>query len=81
MPTALRRRGHCPSLNIVHTRPDLSPTIFHGMVTVSAEMRALFALIRRAAQSDVTVLVRGVVLPGFLDKSVLVFKRPEQPVV
>ncbi|MDG1482202.1 MAG: sigma-54 dependent transcriptional regulator [Myxococcota bacterium] len=43
----------------MHTRPDLSPTIFHGMVTVSAEMRALFALIRRAAQSDVTVLVRG----------------------
>ncbi len=40
-------------------RPDLSLTTFHGMVTVSSEMLTLFDLIRRAARSDVTVLVRG----------------------
>ncbi len=40
-------------------RPDLNLTSFHGMVTVSPGMQDLFGLIRRAARSDVTVLVRG----------------------
>ncbi len=40
-------------------RPDLQPTVFHGMVTVAPEMLRLFDLIRRAGQSDATVLIRG----------------------
>ena len=40
-------------------RPNLKPTTFHGMVTQAPEMHALFGLIRRAANSDVTVLLRG----------------------
>lgn len=39
--------------------PDLSPTTFHGMVTVAPEMLRLFELIRRAGRSDATVLIRG----------------------
>ncbi|MCA9568203.1 MAG: sigma 54-interacting transcriptional regulator [Myxococcales bacterium] len=39
--------------------PDLSPTTFHGMVTVAPQMLRLFELIRRAGRSDATVLVRG----------------------
>ena len=55
-------------LKIVHTvetmqdvvrRPALQPEIFHGLVTVAPEMRALFERVRRAARSDATVLIRG----------------------
>lgn len=41
------------------TRPDLSPSSFHGMVTVAPQMHKLFELVRRAARADATVLVRG----------------------
>ncbi|MCB9777518.1 MAG: sigma-54-dependent Fis family transcriptional regulator [Alphaproteobacteria bacterium] len=41
------------------TRPDLHPHDFHGLVTVSPKMLELFELIRRAARSNATVLVRG----------------------
>ena len=41
------------------TRPDLKHTTFHGMVTCAPEMLDLFRLIRRAAASDVTILIRG----------------------
>ncbi len=41
------------------THPGTSPTIFHGMVTVAPQMHRLFALIKRAARADATVLVRG----------------------
>ncbi len=40
-------------------RPDHQPVMFHGMVTQSPEMLALFERIRRAARSDATVLIRG----------------------
>jgi len=40
-------------------RPGLEPSTFHGMVTVAPEMLSLFELIRRAARSDATVLIRG----------------------
>jgi two-component system, NtrC family, response regulator AtoC len=32
---------------------------FHGIVTVSAQMRAFFDLLRRAARSDASILIRG----------------------
>ena len=41
------------------THPDLNPVQLHGMITVSPQMRELFGLVRRAAASDATVLVRG----------------------
>lgn len=41
------------------TRPELNPVELHGMITVSPEMQELFELVRRAARSDATVLVRG----------------------
>ena len=41
------------------TRPDLQPIELHGMVTVSPQLKQLFELVRRAARSDATVLVRG----------------------
>ena len=40
-------------------RPELKLTKFHGLVTVSPQMRELFDLIRRVARTDSTVLVRG----------------------
>lgn len=39
--------------------PDLKLARFHGLVTVAPQMRELFQLIRRAARSDATVLLRG----------------------
>ncbi len=41
------------------TRPDLKIDRCHDLVTVSPQMRRLFELVRRAARSDATVLVRG----------------------
>ncbi len=41
------------------TRPELKVTNFHGIVTVSDEMRQLFALIDRVARSEASVLIRG----------------------
>jgi len=41
------------------TRPELQLEVFHGVQTVSPEMLRLFELVRRAARSDATVLVRG----------------------
>ena len=41
------------------TRPELDLVQFHGMVTVAPQMLQLFELVRRAARSDATVLVRG----------------------
>ena len=38
---------------------DREPDEFHGIVTVSPEMRKLFERIRRVARTDATVLVRG----------------------
>ena len=43
----------------VMRRPALEPEVFHGLVTVAPEMRALFEKVRRAARSDATVLLRG----------------------
>ncbi|MEZ4321791.1 MAG: sigma-54 dependent transcriptional regulator [Myxococcota bacterium] len=43
----------------VRQRPELEATVFHGMVTRAPQMRALFEQIRRAADSDITVLLRG----------------------
>ncbi len=40
-------------------RPDLKQTVFNGMVTCSPRMLSLFELVRRAANSDVTTLLRG----------------------
>jgi two-component system response regulator AtoC len=40
-------------------RPDLRPTDFHGILSVSPQMRALFGVVERAARSCATVLVRG----------------------
>ncbi len=39
--------------------PSVRPRSFHGLVTVAPEMVELFGLVRRAADSDATVLVRG----------------------
>jgi len=39
--------------------PELSPETFHGIVTVSPQMKALFEKIRRAGRSDSTILIRG----------------------
>ncbi|MCK6502387.1 sigma-54 dependent transcriptional regulator [Myxococcota bacterium] len=41
------------------TRPPQRLVHFHGMVTVAPQMLQLFELVRRAARSDATVLVRG----------------------
>ena len=41
------------------TRPDLHLDSFHGLLTVSPEMKALFRKIERAARTDASVLVRG----------------------
>jgi two-component system response regulator AtoC len=40
-------------------RPDLSPVDFHGLLTQSPEMLSLFERLRRAARTDITVLLRG----------------------
>ena len=39
--------------------PELELTEFHGMVTVSPEMRALFELLERIAETNASVLLRG----------------------
>jgi transcriptional regulator with PAS, ATPase and Fis domain len=48
------------------TQPDPIPvperlevTDFHGIVTVSPQMRSFFELLRRAARSDASILIRG----------------------
>ncbi|MEM6929953.1 MAG: sigma 54-interacting transcriptional regulator [Myxococcota bacterium] len=41
------------------TRPDLTFDHLHDLVTVAPQMKRLFELVRRAARSDATVLVRG----------------------
>ena len=41
------------------TRPDLQLHDTHGLVTVAPEMMELLELVRRAARSEATVLVRG----------------------
>jgi two-component system, NtrC family, response regulator AtoC len=38
---------------------QLEVSEFHGIVTVSAQMRAFFELLRRAARSDASILIRG----------------------
>ncbi len=40
-------------------RPDLHPVDFHGMLTVSPQMEALFELLRRVARTEASVLLRG----------------------
>ncbi|RMG20950.1 MAG: AAA family ATPase [Deltaproteobacteria bacterium] len=50
---------HCFNMRRNITRPDLKVTNFHGILTVSDEMRELFALIDRVARSDASVLIRG----------------------
>jgi two-component system response regulator AtoC len=42
-----------------HKRPPLELTDFHGIMTVSPQMRDLFDVVERVAKSDATVLVRG----------------------
>lgn len=41
------------------SRPEFVVTRFHGMLTVSPQMRAMFELVRRVARTDAAVLVRG----------------------
>ncbi len=41
------------------TRPDTEVDNFHGIITVSPQMRSLFRIMERVAKSDATVLVRG----------------------
>jgi two-component system response regulator AtoC len=43
----------------IRRRPDVQATDFHGLVTCAPEMHRLFAQVRRAARSDITVLLRG----------------------
>jgi two-component system response regulator AtoC len=43
----------------VHGPPDQPPHDFHGILTVSPEMRRFFRLLERAARTPSTVLVRG----------------------
>jgi two-component system response regulator AtoC len=43
----------------VITHPRLPVEDFHGVVTVSPQMRELFAVVERVARSDATVLLRG----------------------
>ncbi|HVH97347.1 MAG TPA: sigma 54-interacting transcriptional regulator [Enhygromyxa sp.] len=38
---------------------QLDVTDFHGIVTVSPQMRSFFELLRRAARSDASILIRG----------------------
>ena len=44
---------------MVHQRPDIEPTRFHGMVTVSDEMLEFFELVKRVAKTDASALIRG----------------------
>jgi two-component system response regulator AtoC len=39
--------------------PSREPESFHGMVTSAPQMRAVFDLVRRAAATDTTILIRG----------------------
>src|SRR6056297_2333876 len=43
----------------MYRRPDFTPTRFHGMLTVSEEMREFFELVRRVARTDAPALIRG----------------------
>lgn len=40
-------------------RPDTVLTRFHGMVTVSPQMREFFALLTRVSRTDASILIRG----------------------
>jgi two-component system response regulator AtoC len=44
---------------MIRRMPSLSPKVFHGLVTVSPQMEALFRKVCRAAKSEATILVRG----------------------
>ncbi len=41
------------------THPEITPTEFHGMITVAPQMREFFELVRKVARTDASVLVRG----------------------
>src|SRR5690606_25625936 len=43
----------------VITHPRQAVENFHGVITVSPQMRELFAVVERVARSDATVLLRG----------------------
>jgi two-component system response regulator AtoC len=43
----------------MYRRPDITPTRFHGMLTVSDEMREFFELVRRVARTEAPALIRG----------------------
>lgn len=43
----------------VHTRPEMKLSDFHGLRTVSPQMRELFELIKRVGRTDASVLIRG----------------------
>lgn len=43
----------------IHTRPDVKPTQFHGMVTLSPKMLELFALLKKVGATEASVLMRG----------------------
>jgi len=57
----LRRGGDRESLVVVGlvTRPDLDLFEFHGMVTVAPQMKSLFRLLERVAQTEASILLRG----------------------
>ena len=40
-------------------KPELSPTVFHGIVTVAPCMLEFFELIQRVARTEASVLIRG----------------------
>jgi two-component system response regulator AtoC len=44
---------------MTHSRPDIEPVEFYGMVTVSDEMVEFFELVERVAQTDAAALIRG----------------------
>ncbi|MEM6994587.1 MAG: sigma 54-interacting transcriptional regulator [Myxococcota bacterium] len=43
----------------LRSRPALDPFEFHGMVTVAPQMKSLFRLLERVAQTEASVLLRG----------------------
>lgn len=40
-------------------KPDITPTNFHGMLTLAPQMLKFFELVTRVARTDATVLIRG----------------------
>ncbi len=43
----------------IHTRPEIKPTQFHGMMTVSEKMLRLFELIKKVGATEASILMRG----------------------